>query len=148
MIQMTVFSWVDAVKRDCESGRRKISPPHRQQVRTLVDPSIICGAGGLAFECYTEPPVFPQLLDISKAISGGIRVSANLPAPASRYRHGFDIQDSADRELLLRYGKVCSLIRDPYTEAATGRVSLTAVALWNFQVVRSAAYNLSKFKLA
>lgn len=40
------------------------------------------------------------------------------------------------------------LIRDPYTNAASGQVALTAYLLWNFKVVRDAAYKQINFKLA
>ena len=40
------------------------------------------------------------------------------------------------------------LIRDPYADAASGKIALTAFLLWNFKVVRSAAFKQVNFKLA
>ena len=40
------------------------------------------------------------------------------------------------------------LIRDPYTHAAKGQVSITAVALWAFSLIRSDAYVRRAFKVA
>ena len=40
------------------------------------------------------------------------------------------------------------LIRDPYSGAAKGDVSVTAIMLWNFQVIRTDAYARAAFKVA
>lgn len=40
------------------------------------------------------------------------------------------------------------LIRDPYTNAASGQIALTAYLLWNFKVVRDEAFKQVNFKLA
>lgn len=40
------------------------------------------------------------------------------------------------------------LIRDPYSDAASGQIALTAYLLWNFKVVREEAYKQINFKLA
>ena len=39
-------------------------------------------------------------------------------------------------------------IRDEVTKAAEGRVALTALALWNFKVVREAAYTRAAIQIA
>lgn len=71
---------------------------------------------------------------------GGLRASSLMPAAAS---------DNADVLLIKTLGPVpavmpiwsaISLIRDPYSGAASGDVAITATALVNFAVVRAAAY--------
>ena len=41
-----------------------------------------------------------------------------------------------------------SLIRDPYSNSASGQVLVTMFNLWNFKVIREAAYKLVKFRHA
>ena len=40
------------------------------------------------------------------------------------------------------------LIRDPYSGAESGQIAMTAIMLWNFKVVRDAAYKQINFKLS
>ena len=137
-----VFTWVDAVKSVASQvdGKYASTPA---QVRTLVDPSLYAA---LAVSLHATASVSAAARYID-SISGGIRVSANLPAPASDIATAL-VSKTAQAGSVAPVWEGLSLIRDPYSEAATGRVSLTAIALWNFQVVRSAAYSLTKFKLA
>ena len=137
-----VFSWTDAVRAVASQvdGRYAATP---SQVRLLVDPQLY---PSLATSLHATASVSAAARYI-ESISGGIRVSANLPAPASNIATAL-ISKTAQIGSVAPVWEGLSLIRDPYTEAASGRVSITAVALWNFQVVRSAAYSLVKFKLA
>ena len=137
-----VFTWTDAVRAVASQvdGKFAATP---SQVRTLVDPKLY---PELAVSLHATASVSAAARYI-ESISGGIRVSANLPAPASDIATAL-ISKTAATGSVAPVWEGLSLIRDPYTEAATGRVTLTAVALWNFQVVRSAAYSLVKFKIA
>ena len=40
------------------------------------------------------------------------------------------------------------MLRDEISKAAEGRVALTALALWNFAVVREAAYTRAAIQIA
>ena len=137
-----VFTWSDAVRAVASQvdGKYAATPA---QVRTLVDPALY---PELAVSLHATASVSAAARYIEQ-ISGGVRVSSNLPAPASDIATAL-ISKTAQVGSVAPVWEGLSLIRDPYTEAATGRVSLTAVALWNFQVVRSAAYSLVKFKIA
>ena len=90
-----------------------------------------------------------SIADYLSARSGGLRVSANMPAPHTTSK----IQPS----LLFRLGGGgsavapswgLSLIRDPYSDAKSGEVSITANMLWNFSLLRSAAYKRISLKTA
>ena len=86
--------------------------------------------------------------------SGGFRASAHVPpAPTSGLRSGIG-------ELLLYRTMAPSsatavlwsgfelMLRDEISKAAEGRVALTALALWNFAVVREAAYTRAAIQIA
>ena len=85
--------------------------------------------------------------------SGGFQVSAHIAeAPDSGNLSG--IQQGLAYGASMGMGSaVCpiwngfELIRDPYTKAAEGRVAVTAVALWNFAVLRTGPYRRSYFKV-
>ena len=88
-----------------------------------------------------------SIADYLSARSGGLRVSANMPAPKA----GNKVQAA----LLFRLGGGGSAVapswglsiqRDPYTAASKGEVSLQANMLWNFALLRSAAYKRLAFK--
>ena len=81
-------------------------------------------------------------------ISGGLRVSANMP----------DADSDISTVLLSRMGAVGAfapiwgssfrLIRDPYSLSAEGSVALTAVVLWSFVVPREDVFALRKLRIA
>ena len=90
-----------------------------------------------------------SIADYLSARSGGLRVSANMPAPKA----GNKVQPA----LLFKTGGGGSavaptwglnLTRDPYSDAKSGEVSITAHMLWNFALLRAAAYKRLAFKTA
>ena len=137
-----VFTWVDAVRAVASQVDGKFASTPAQ-VRTLVDPQLY---SSLAVSLHATASVSAAARYI-ESISGGIRVSANLPALASNIGTAL-ISKTALPGSVAPVWEGLSLIRDPYTGAASGQVSLTAIALWNFRVIRSAAYSLAKFKVA
>ena len=137
-----VFTWVDAVRAIASQVDGKFASTPAQ-VRTLVPPALYAE---MAVSLHATASVSAAARYI-ESISGGIRVSANLPAPASNIGTAL-ISKTAQAGSVAPVWEGLSLIRDPYTGAASGQVSLTAVSLWNFRVIRSAAYSLAKFKVA
>ena len=80
---------------------------------------------------------------------GGLSVSARLPDAAANVGTGIvALTGYPGANAVAPVWDSFALIRDPYTDAAKGHVSLTAVALWNFKIVREAAWSLFRFKLA
>ena len=81
-------------------------------------------------------------------ISGGLRVSANMP----------NADSDVSTVLLSRMGHIGAyapvwgssfqLIRDPYSHSAEGSVALTAVLLWGFTVPREDVFALRKLRIA
>ena len=82
------------------------------------------------------------------ARSGGFRVSANAPAPASTIQGALTYATGGAGSAVAPVWEGLSLIRDPYSGAESGEVSITAVALWAFKIVREAPYSYQKFKVA
>ena len=90
-----------------------------------------------------------SIADYLSARSGGLRVSANMPAPKA----GNKVQAA----LLFRLGGGgsavapswgLSITRDPFSSASKGEVSLQANMLMNFALLRPAAYKRLSFKTA
>ena len=80
---------------------------------------------------------------------GGMSVSSRLPAAASQVQTGIvALTGYPGANAVAPVWDSFHLIRDPYSDAAKGRVSLTAVALWNFKIVREGGWSLFKAKLA
>ena len=86
--------------------------------------------------------------------SGGFRASAHIPAaPSSGTRanvgelilHRTMAPSSATAAIWSGFEL---MIRDEVTKAAEGRVALTALVLWNFKVVREAAYVRAAIQIA
>lgn len=136
------FTWSDPV-RELASGVDGKFAATSDQVRLLVPPGLYAP---LAVLLHATAPVGSAARYIEE-ISGGLRVSANLPAPTSGH---------IARALLIKTGQTSAvapvwegvtLVRDPYTGAASGQVALTAVALWGFRVLRTDAFAIKKFKI-
>ena len=86
--------------------------------------------------------------------SGGLRASVHIPdAPSSGSRenvadlilHRTTAPSSATAVLWAGFEVI---IRDEISKAAEGRVALTALALWNFKVVRQSAYVRAAIQIA
>lgn len=80
-----------------------------------------------------------------KRISGGARVSAHVPAVASSIQLALACRKMGST--VAPVWKAVSLVRDPYTDAASGLVALTAHVLWEFDIPRSNVWKLLKFQV-
>ena len=85
-----VFTWVDAVRAVASQVDGKFASTPAQ-VRTLVPPGLY---SALAVSLHATASVSAAARYI-ESISGGIRVSANLPALASQYRNGSDLKNGS-----------------------------------------------------
>lgn len=110
--------------------------------RNAMGVCVLFGVSGYQF----ASGLFPTSGDYSAtdylaAKSGGVQVSAHVPAVASNIQ----------QLLLWRKDMGMSgveLIRDPYTNAAKGQVAVTAVMLADFAILRTGAYRIEKIKSA
>ena len=80
-----------------------------------------------------------------KAISGGCRVSAHVPAVATKFQLALACRKMGSA--VAPVWKAVSLIRDPYSNASSGLVALTLHVLWAFQVPRHNGWKLLKFQV-
>lgn len=77
------------------------------------------------------------------------RISSLVPAAAANIQQAVAVKRSAPGLYAVApVWQGVELIRDPYTDAKSGQIAITAHALWNFGIVRSDAFNRLKFKLA
>ena len=113
-------------------------------VRLLIGPKTYSTLAGL-LSSNSEPVA----LSVLRTETGGLRVSAHVPDPASNVQQALVYRTGGGGpNAVAPIWQGLELIRDPYTNAAKGEVSITAFALWAFAVVRSAAYQRTAFKLA
>ena len=74
-------------------------------------------------------------LEYIRRLSGGYRVSARVPAKASKAQEGMAVRMNG--VAVAPMWPTLSLIRDVYSGAAKGEVALTAIALYGFKIVRT-----------
>ena len=114
------------------------------QVRFLMAPASYRIAGS----------VFNTAGDVASAAylntySGGVRVSANLPAAAANLEQAILYKTGGEGSaVLVTWGGGFELIRDPYQRAAFGEVALTANVLHAFKVLREDAYARASIRIA
>ena len=85
-------------------------------------------------------------LMFSNQHSGGIRASNAIAAPSNNVQAGIRTVRGSDAVAPVWQG--IQLIRDPYTNATSGQVRLTAFMLANFKFLREAAWAQISVKLA
>ena len=79
---------------------------------------------------------------------GGMSVSSRIPATATSgtlNKHQVNIAALTSypgRNAVAPVWRAFSVIRDVYTGAASGEVAITAVALWNFKILRETGFSL------
>ena len=82
--------------------------------------------------------------------SNDVIVSARVPAKASKAQFALAHKTrftGGAASAVAPVWRGLELIRDPYTGAASGQVSLTAFSLWNFALTRHEGWNILSFKL-
>ena len=118
---------------------------------TAADVRILMGADAYKYASVTRAAAGPYETGLQAivAASGGLQVSANVPAA----------DDSISQVLAYRsanpgaavspmWNEGVSLVEDPFTGAAAGRVALTLHVLFSFAIRRAASYALQKIKIA
>ena len=89
-------------------------------------------------------------LDYLMSRAGSLRVSSHIAAAASNAQGGLLYRKRAvgGMKSVMPVWNAVQLIRDPYTDSASGVVGLTVHLLFNFAIIRSAAYNRLAFHIA
>ncbi|MDE0030625.1 MAG: hypothetical protein OXU42_14625 [Deltaproteobacteria bacterium] len=129
----TIFDAVDGVYAMDASG-----------VKLLVGPKTYGHMSGL----YRGNNADDSALDSVMRISGGVRVSAHVPDPASNVQQAVIARGLEHRHAVSPIWDGIEIIYDNVTKASTGEIVLTAVMLMNFKVIRADGYVRHAFKLA
>ena len=113
------------------------------EVRMLVGPATYRVAASLFLNNGDM-----ALSDYLQRNSAGFRAGYHVPVPSSDIQSAVTFATRGEGSAVAPVWEGLELIRDPYSGAETGEVSITAVALWNFKVVREAPYKQPRFKVA
>ena len=116
----------------------------------LKDVRLLMGAASYSLAAKTLDSVsHTTIADYLIERSGGVRASAHVPAPA-----GGKIQQAIASATAAGEGNAVAPIwegllieRDATSKAASGQIAITAHMLANFEILRSAAYAMRKFRV-
>ena len=112
-----------------------------RNVRLLVNPETFQHAAGLQLATSGD-------LLIDRLPSGRFRASANMPATASGIATALSYAVTSRRGFVQPVWRQIQLIRDPFTNADSGQIAVTAVMLAGAAMVESGAYGRHEFKVA
>ena len=79
---------------------------------------------------------------------GGLSVSSRIPATVSAKEEINILAKTSypGRNAVAPIWRAFEVIRDPYSGAASGEIALTAVALWNFKILRETGFGLFRVR--
>ena len=97
---------------------------------------------------YRSNTADDSALDSLMRISGGVRVSAHVAAPASSIQQAVTARGMGLRHAVAPLWAGIDLIFDNVTGAAKGEIVLTAIMLMNFKVIRADGFKRLAFRLA
>ena len=111
-----------------------------EDVRFLIGPQTLRHAAK-KFITGTDTTAYDKL----RQLSGGVRVSARVPAVASKKQEL--LATRMNGVAVAPMWPALTLVRDIYSGAAKGEVALTAIALYGFKVVRDNGYKRLKIQV-
>lgn len=105
------------------------------------DLRVVVGAAtyGHAGAVYRNTSVDRTALDRLMDLTGGVRVSAHVPVPASNKQNAI-IRRGMRRDMVAPMWQGVTLIPDEVTKAATGEIVVTAVLLHAVKIIRKAGF--------
>ena len=139
----TVSDWGDLVSL-------ATSPVDGRHALTAMDVRLLLGADSYKFASVTMAANGPHETGLQAivAASGGVQVSANVPAADSGISQVLAYRSANPGAAISPTWEGISLVEDPYTGAASGRVALTLHVLFAFAIRRADSYALQKIKIA
>lgn len=88
-------------------------------------------------------------LDAWQRVSGGVRVSAHVPAAAGNVQGMLArLNGGASMDAVAPVWDGIEILNDPYTKSANGQIRLVATMLYNVGIVRADAYKRLEVKVA
>ena len=117
---------------------------------TAMDVRLVVGADTYAHMAgqYRANTADDSALDSVNRVSGGVRVSAHVPAQAADAQQAVFCRGLGARHAVAPIWEGVTLIPDEITKASTGEIVLTAIMLFAFRVLRSDGFKRHAFKLA
>ena len=105
------------------------------------DMKIVCGADAYAHmsETYRGNNADDSALDSVMRISGGVKVSAHVPAVASDKQNAV-VRRGMRRDMVAPIWEGITLISDEITKASTGEIVITEVMIHAVKILRSAGF--------
>ncbi len=97
---------------------------------------------------YRSNTADDSVLDSVMRISGGVKVSSHVPAPASNVEQAVVARGMQHRHAVCPIWNGVTIIPDRVTKADQGQVKISAIMLYNFKVVRADGFQRKAFKLA
>ncbi len=113
------------------------------EIRLLLGTSTYAAVGGVVFDTGSG------MLGIEKlsAVSGGVRVSANVPTKdATNGEDAVVVKGMGRRNCVSAMWDSIEVIFDPYSDASKAEIVLTAVAMHDFAILDEAGYTRVRFK--
>ena len=117
-------------------------------LRCIVGPHTFRKAAA-TFSAAAGMPEETSAYEYVSSRMGECSVSARIPNPNNNIQRGIvALTQYPGANAVAPVWDSVQLIRDPYTDAAKGRVAITAVMLWNFKIVREGGFRLFEAKVA
>lgn len=117
-----------------------INAYNTSDVRFLIGPATLRHSAK-KFIAGTDTTAYDKL----RSLSGGVRVSARVPAVTSKKQEL--LATRMNGVAVAPMWPALTLVRDIYSGAAKGEVALTAIALYGFKVVRANGYTRLKIQV-
>lgn len=114
------------------------------EIRLLVGAATYKAMGA----AYRANSADDSALDSVMRISGGVKVSAFVPAAASNVQQAVTARALNARHAVCPIWEGIEIIPDEVTKAKTGEIVITAVMLHAFKIIRTDGYKRTSFKLA
>ena len=113
------------------------------EIRVVLGATTNAHAGGV----YRNTSVDRNALDRLMEITGGVKVSAHVPAVASMKQNAI-VRRGMRRDMVAPIWEGVTLIPDEVTKAASGQIVITAVMLHAVKILRAAGFHKQAVKVA
>lgn len=117
---------------------------------SAMDVCILVGSDTYAHMAgkYRGTTADDSILDSLMMRSGGVRVSAHVPATDATIQQAVIARGKQHRHAVAIGWNSIEILFDPYTKSATGGLKLTAIWMMNFKVLRAAGFKRFGFKVS
>ena len=114
------------------------------EIMTVMGATSYAHAGAV----YRNASVDRNVLERLQDVTGGVRVSAHVPAAASNRQNAVMRVGMNGQAAVAPIWDGIQLIPDNITKAANGQIVITAIMLWNFKIIRTADFYKQQIQTA